>query len=124
MSKSINKEAMIEACARAAHEANRAYCFAIGDTSQVAWELAPEWQKSSAREGVRGVIDHGNGPEESHASWLRVKEADGWVFGKVKDAEKKQHPCMVPYSELPEEQRQKDQIFVQTVRAVAAALNF
>ena len=35
-------EKKIEACARAAHEANRAYCIAIGDTSQPSWDDAPE----------------------------------------------------------------------------------
>ena len=32
---------IIEACARAAHEANRAYCLALGDTSQPSWDDAP-----------------------------------------------------------------------------------
>src|SRR5438105_262770 len=41
------KPEVVEACARAAHEVNRAYCLALGDASQVAWEDAPEWQRSS-----------------------------------------------------------------------------
>lgn len=112
----------LEACARAAHEANRAYCLALGDTSQVAWEDAPPWQRESARNGALGVIWHGNGPRESHASWLREKEGTGWRFGEVKDPEAKTHPCMVPYDQLPEAQRRKDGIFVATVCAVADAL--
>lgn len=112
----------LEACARAAHEANRAYCIAIGDTSQVSWEDAPDWQRESARNGALGVIWHNNGPRESHASWLAVKESEGWRFGPVKDADLKTHPCMVPYDDLPAEQRVKDGIFVATVRAVAMAL--
>lgn len=35
--------------------------------------------------------------------------------------EKKQHPCMVPYAELPPEQKAKDSIFVGVVRAMAGA---
>lgn len=44
--KVAHAETVIEACAHAAHEANRAYCAAIGDLSQVAWECAPEWQQN------------------------------------------------------------------------------
>lgn len=111
----------IEACARAAHEVNRAYCLAIGDTSQPSWDDAPEWQKSSARSGVLGVVS-GNGPEQSHESWLEEKRAAGWTYGEVKDPDKKEHPCFCPYASLPDAQKRKDVLFVGTVRCVAAAL--
>lgn len=112
---------IVEACARAAHEANRAYCLALGDHSQPVWDEAPEWQKSSARNGVAGALA-GNTPEQSHESWCREKLAAGWAWGPVKDPEKKEHPCMLPYNDLPLAQRAKDDIFVSVVRAVAAAL--
>jgi hypothetical protein len=114
-------DSRIEACARAAHEANRAYCEAIGDNSQASWEHAPEWQRESARKGVEGVLA-GNGPEESHKSWLAEKEAAGWTYGEVKDAKAKTHPCMRPYAELSDAQKRKDDIYVSTVRAMAGAL--
>lgn len=116
MEKQTLTEAQFDACARAAHEANRAWCIAHGDDSQPAYTLAPDWQRLSARAGVQGVLD-GNTPEQSHEGWLAMKRADGWKFGKVKDPEKKQHPCMVPYAELPPEQRAKDHIFVAIVQA-------
>ena len=47
-------EAVIEWAAQAAHEVNAVYCRAIGDASQPSWEDAPEWQKSSARQGILG----------------------------------------------------------------------
>lgn len=114
-------EKKIEACARAAHEANRAYCAALGDTSQAPWDDAPEWQKSSARNGVVGALN-GNTPEQSHESWLAEKAATGWKYGPVKDPEKREHPCFVPYAGLPPEQRAKDGVFVAVVRAMGAAL--
>jgi hypothetical protein len=110
----------MEACARAAHEANRAYCAALGDTSQPPWEQAPEWQRSSAINGVFGVLNN-NTPEQSHESWLAEKAANGWKYGPVKDPDKKEHPCFVPYAELPPEQRAKDSIFVTVVRAMVDA---
>lgn len=117
----MSEEMMIEACARAAHEANRAYCVALGDMSQPSWDEAPEWQRTSAKNGVRGVL-RGNTPEQSHENWLEEKRATGWAYGPVKDVEKKEHPCFVPYAELPPEQRAKDCVFVTVVRAVAHAL--
>ena len=116
------KDTTIEACAQAAHEANRAYCAALGDTSQLPWEQAPEWQRESCRVGVRGVLIDGNTPEQSHESWLRHKAADGWRYGETKDPEAKTHPCFVPYDQLPPEQRAKDGVFVAVVRSVATAI--
>lgn len=114
-------EAKVDACARAAHEANRAYCIALGDLSQPSWEAAPDWQKSSARQGVGGALA-GNTPEQSHESWLAEKRAAGWKYGPVKDPEKKLHPCFMPYADLPPAQRAKDAVFVTVVRAMGAAL--
>lgn len=110
-----------QACAQAAHEMNRVYCQAIGDFSQVPWAEAPEWQLQSARNGVDGVFA-GAGPEKSHEGWLEEKRATGWKYGPVKDAEKKEHPCFVPYNELTPEHKQKDFLFVSTVHHMAAAL--
>jgi hypothetical protein len=117
-----NPVCIASACARAAHEANRAYCLAICNDTQPSWDDAPLWQKVSAVAGVDGALA-GNTPEQSHKSWMAQKVADGWKYGPAKDPEKKEHPCMVPYSELPPEQRAKDDIFLAVVRAVAAALN-
>ena len=102
----------IEQIAKVAHEVNRAFCKAIGDNSQPAWEDAPEWQRSSAINGVQFHVDNPDAkPSASHESWLAEKERDGWKYGPVKDADKKEHPCFVPYNELPMEQKAKDYLF-------------
>lgn len=106
--------------ARIVHEANRAYCQTIGDGSQVPWDEAPGWQRVSAVKGVEGIIAGSiTRPEQSHESWLGEKERAGWKYGPVRDAEKKEHPCFVPYAELPPEQKAKDAIFFAIVRACA-----
>ncbi len=116
-----SRYAKIEACARAAHEANRAYCLALGDKSQLAWEAAEDWQTQSAINGVQGVLN-GNDPEQSHVSWLAAKTVAGWKYGPEKSVAKKEHPCFVPYADLPASQKQKDHIFVGVVTAMAKAL--
>lgn len=94
--------------AKICHEANRAYCEALGNHSQVAWEDAPEWQKESAIDGIKPGLS----PAQSHENWKKKKkEEEGWVYGPVKDPENKTHPCMVPYEALPQEQRIKDSLF-------------
>ncbi|MNE60391.1 RyR domain protein [compost metagenome] len=42
---------------------------------------------------------------------MAQKTRDGWVYGKEKRPEVKMHPCMVPYDQLPQEQRSKDYLF-------------
>ena len=118
----FSNEMVIELCARAAHEVNRAYCVALGDESQLPWELASEQLKNSARQGVSGALA-GNTAEQSHQSWFDFKRAHGWVYGEKKDETLKTHPCMVPYSQLPESQRAKDDLFLAVVRAVSATLS-
>lgn len=106
----------VEQIAKKCHEINRAYCSALGDTSQLHWEQAPEWQRQSAINGVKFHIEHPDaGPDASHNSWLEEKRSAGWKFGAVKDADKKEHPCFVPYDQLPAEQKAKDYLFKQTV---------
>lgn len=117
----MTEEQKIIACAEAAHEMNRIYCGALGDYTQLPWGSAPEWQRTSATNGVRGVLN-GNTPRQSHESWLKEKTDTGWKYGPKKDVEKKEHPCFVPYDELPPEQQKKDAIFVETVKTMAHAL--
>ena len=47
-------------------------------------------------------------PEENHNNWMKMKVSQGWVYGGVKDFEKKTHPDLVPFDELPEVERRKD----------------
>lgn len=108
--------------ARCAHEVNRAYCASIGDMSQPSWENAPEWQRRSAISGVQFHMDNpGAPPSASHDSWLKEKEEAGWKYGPVKDPEKKEHPCFVPYEQLPAEQKTKDYLFIAVVRSMSGS---
>lgn len=109
---------VIDRIARVCHEVNRAYCQALGDMSQPAWEEAPEWQRVSARMGVDLHLSGDFGPEASHISWMKQKEAEGWTYGPVKIPEQKVHPCMVPFAELPISQQAKDYIFRAVVHAL------
>jgi len=113
----------IEKIAKQCHDANRKYCKSIGDDSQPTWAKVEDWQKESAVNGVKHLIENPDAkPEDSHNSWLAEKEADGWKFGEVKDVDKKEHPCFVPYSELSDEQKEKDKIFIETAKSGLTSL--
>lgn len=107
------------AIARVAHLINLAYCQSIGDTSIPAWEDASEEQIASLKLGVEMHLANPDAtPEQSHESWLAEKAAKGWVFGDVKDAAAKTHPCIRPYAELPADQKAKDFLFRGVVHAL------
>jgi hypothetical protein len=111
----MNARDLAEIC----HNINKAYCEAIGDTSQVEWDKAPSWQRESAIAGVNlHLSDPSTTAEESHKSWLRLKISHGWVWGLNKDADKKEHPCIVPYEKLPKEQQVKDHLFKATIESL------
>lgn len=114
---------VVESIARICHHVNREYCSLAGDFSQTSWDDAPQWQRDSAIAGVNlHLSDPSAGPRASHESWMAQKVAEGWVYGPVKDPERKQHPCVVPFDELSEFQRGKDYIFRGIVHAIAIEL--
>ena len=112
----------IERIARVGYEVNRAYCESLGDDSQLEWEEVAEWQRESVRMCVDMYLSCDFSPRASHESWMMQMQTDGWVYGPVKDVRRREHPCMVPFEELPREQQSKDFIFRAVVHALKGAV--
>lgn len=109
----------IKAIAKCCHQANKAFCEANGDKSQLDWDKAEEWQRQSAIKGVKYRLANPKSPESAqHDAWMNDKIKDGWIYGKKKDAVKKTHPCIVPFEKLPKFQQQKDKLFISIVDAL------
>lgn len=107
-----------EVIARVVHEANRGLQEALGDPHpSPPYDDAPDWQLMPLREGVARALD-GIGPAEHHEAWLADKFARGWTYGPVKDAEARTHPNLLPYDDLPPEQRAKNDLFIAIVGAL------
>ncbi|MCG8345381.1 MAG: hypothetical protein MI685_09535, partial [Chlorobiales bacterium] len=109
-----------EFIAKACHDANRAYCQSIGDNSQKPWSSTKAEIKNSAIDGVKYAIEMIEDGEDlssamMHENWLKGKIEQGWTYGEEKCEESKTHPCCIPYEQLPEEQKKKDAIFIDTV---------
>ncbi len=102
--------------AQMCHAANKEWCLLNGDTSQKNWEDAEQWQRDSAIKGVQFRLDNPEaGKDSQHNAWMQDKVNDGWIFGVVKDADAKTHPCIVPFEDLPEFQQKKDALFCAIV---------
>lgn len=43
-----------------------------------------------------------------HEVWAQGRISQGWTYGEKRDDEMKHHPCLVPYEDLPEEEKAYD----------------
>ncbi|MGN1252086.1 MAG: RyR domain-containing protein [Muribaculaceae bacterium] len=43
-----------------------------------------------------------------HEVWARNRMDEGWTYGPVRDDAHKKHPCLVPYEDLPESEKDYD----------------
>ena len=54
-----------------------------------------------------------------HERWLRFYSLHNWRYGEVRNDEKRVHPCVVPYAQLSEEERAKDDYAWLLIEALA-----
>ena len=65
------------------------------DTSQV--ELSEELLELAERMA-----------ENVHDVWAKTRIEQGWTYGPERDDDTKKHPCLIPYNQLPEEEKVYD----------------
>lgn len=46
--------------------------------------------------------------ENAHEVWATGRINDGWTYGEQRDDTQKKHPCLIPYSELSESEKEYD----------------
>lgn len=109
----------LECITAAAYEVNRQYCLMISSTddSHVPWNQLPMDLKQVARLATAAIAD-GHTPEQSHDAWVRSKKSQGWSYGPQKNPETKEHPCLVPFSELSVDQQAKDLLWHTVVKSM------
>lgn len=59
-----------------------------------------------------------------HEVWSRNRINDGWTYGPVRDDATKEHPCLVPYEELPESEMNYDRATSQETLKLILKLGF
>lgn len=56
-----------------------------------------------------------------HEVWAAGRIAQGWTYGEERDDAHKKHPCLVPYEELPESEKEYDhQTAIGTLKFILA----
>ena len=59
--------------------------------------------------------------ENTHDVWAAARIADGWTYGEKRDDSAKKHPCLVPYDQLPESEKEYDRnTAMNTLKRVVA----
>ena len=57
--------------------------------------------------------------ENTHDNWAAGRIAEGWTYGPVRNDELKQHPCLIPYNELPDSEKEYDRVTsMETLKAI------
>ncbi|MCM1111174.1 MAG: RyR domain-containing protein [Clostridium sp.] len=59
-----------------------------------------------------------------HEVWARNRINDGWTWGPVRDDATKKHPCLVPYDQLPESEKEYDRATSQETLKLILKLGF
>ena len=59
--------------------------------------------------------------ENTHEVWAAQRIKDGWTYGRARDDEKKKHPGLVSYGDLPESEKEYDRMTAgEALKAVIA----
>ena len=59
--------------------------------------------------------------ENVHENWSVGRIADGWTYGQTRDDTKKTTPCLVPYAELTEKEKEYDRnTALETLKLIVA----
>ena len=57
--------------------------------------------------------------KNAHENWSKQRMSEGWHHGLKRDDEEKEHPCLVPYEQLPESEKEYDRkTAMETIKAI------
>ena len=57
--------------------------------------------------------------ENTHDVWALQRLSTGWTWGPTRDDAHKKHPCLVPYADLPEQEKEYDRkTALETIKAI------
>lgn len=103
------------------HQAHRQLCMAMGEEPPPVWEDVPVWMRAFALDNVRIQLENPNiSPAERHWRWVLEMTAKGWEVGP-KDPERRTHPNLRPFSEMPWGAQIKGKLFGAIVESLRDA---
>ena len=71
---------------------------------------------------LNALLEHLAG--NAHEVWAAQRMKGGWRWGPQRDDGKKLHPCLVPYEQLPESEKEYDRVAVLGVLRGILALGY
>lgn len=60
----------------------------------------------------------------THENWAKARMHNGWSYGPHRNDEKKESPCLVPYEELPDSEKEYDRILTLNLLKAILKLGF
>ncbi len=60
----------------------------------------------------------------AHEIWAQKRLQDGWTYGPQRDDAKRTHPCLIPYENLPESEKEYDRAMVNETLKTMLALGY
>jgi len=93
---------------------------ALKECSSVTYQPAPiEISHVTLPPAIRALTE--KLAENAHDLWALQRMGEGWTYGSKRDDYRKQHPCLVPYDQLPESEKEYDRIMaMKTLKAILA----
>jgi hypothetical protein len=59
--------------------------------------------------------------KNAHDNWAKQRKSEGWRYGQKRDDSRKEHPCLVPYEQLPESEKEYDRkTAMETIKTIQA----
>jgi hypothetical protein len=97
----------------------------VGTIPRIDGSKPPKWSKLSFEDkqlSYRAIINILNNypkftPEDAHEVWMKAKINQGWKYGEQYNETAKLHPSIVPYDELPDSEKLKDEIWASLIKS-------
>jgi len=104
-------------------EPNRAFVRNIPKSvERMSLSIVPIGNKKKLKQFLPNEIE--SLAEMEHERWSKEKLNNGWQYGTSKDNYLKLHPCLIPWSDLPEDEREKDRILVKRIPQILASVGY
>ncbi len=62
--------------------------------------------------------------ENTHDIWAKKRIEEGWTYGEKRDDTQKTNPCLVPYADLPDREKEYDRCTSRQVLEILYALGY
>jgi hypothetical protein len=111
----------VEQIARVAYAAEAERSLQVAARASASFDALPDAERAAYIAHVQFILDNEHaGPAKEYRMLCARKEADGWEYGPTLDEAAKTDPTIVPFEQLPAENRKAAHLMYAIVRVIAA----